>query len=456
MPRSPNGKGGWLKPIGPKGPSGLNTIWVRLPAAAVFFFCAIFIKHPLISAFMQCRVCGSSDARQVLSLGESPLANSFLKEEQLKEEEPKFPLGINFCNSCKLVQLSHVVPKEQMFSNYLYLTSVSRTFQEHFTRMAEEVSKKLGIQAGLVVDIGSNDGILLLGFKKMGLKTIGVEPAANVAKIAREKGVETINGFFDSESVNQIIRTKGKADVITATNVFAHVDYINDFAGHVHSLMKDDGSFVVEIQYFLDTMEKMNFDNIYHEHLYFYTLTSLKNLLERHKLIIFDVERNDSHGGTLRVFSKKINGKQGISENVTRLLAEEQKKGVDEYETYKAFAQKVGKVKENLVKFIRKIKSQGKSIAGFGAPAKSTTLLNYCGLGKNEIDYIVDENPLKAGLYAPGTHIPVVKAETLDIKRPDYIVILAWNFAKEIMEKTGKYAKLGTKYIIPLPEPRIA
>lgn len=406
---------------------------------------------------MECRVCNSRDLKEFLSLGKTPLANSFLPKEQLSQREGSFPLAICFCQKCKLVQLTYVVPAEAMFKNYVYVSSTSNTFKAHFTKMADDISKEFNFdEKSLAVDIGSNDGILLKGFQKSKVQVIGVEPAANVAKIAEENGIETINSFFNKDAAKEIVARKGHADVVTATNVFAHVNDIDGFAENVKYILKKDGIFVIEVQYFVDTVKKMTFDNIYHEHLSYFTLTSLIYFFKRHRMEIFNVQRVDSHGGSLRAFVKKNEGRHKTGKNVDKILKYEKEIGVDNLELYREFAREVYGVRERLKSYVEGIKNQGMSIAGYGAPAKSTTLLNFCGIGSDFLDYIVDENPLKIGLYTPGTHIPVVGPDFIDKKRPDYILILAWNFAEEILAKTKKYSSQGTKFIIPLPEPRMA
>jgi SAM-dependent methyltransferase len=406
---------------------------------------------------MICRICRNEAIKVFLSLGKSPLANSFLSKEELENKENTYPLELAFCDNCKLVQLTYVVPPELMFKNYIYVSSTSNTFKIHFSKMARDICNCFNLNNGsLVVDIGSNDGLLLKNFQKLGIQTMGIEPAANLVKIAEQDGIETINGFFNNDAVKRVIGKKGHADVVTANNVFAHIDDIDNVTDNVKTLLKEEGIFVIEVQYLVDTMEKMTFDNVYHEHLSYYTLTSLSYFFKKHRMEIFDVQRVDSHGGSLRVFIKKSEGNHEIHKEVEETLEYEKGIGINDIEIYKNFSNKVYHVKERLVSYIRDIKAQKKSIAGYGAPAKSTTLLNFCNIGRDFIDYIVDDNPLKIGLYSPGTHIPVVSSSMLEKKRPDYILILAWNFAEEILKKTGKYADQGVKFIIPLPEPKIA
>ena len=405
---------------------------------------------------MKCRICSSKNLEKFLSLGESPLANNFLKKEDLEKEELKFPLELVFCNICQLVQLSYVVDPKLMFKNYVYVSSTSNTFRQHFTKMAEDLKKDFNLdENSLAIDVGSNDGVLLNGLQKFNIKVTGVEPATNVAKIAEENGVETINNFFNKEVVNKIIDKKGKADVVTACNVFAHIDNINSVIENVKLLLKDSGIFVIEVQYLVNTIEDMTFDNIYHEHLSYYSLTALKYFFEKRNMEIFNVIKILTHGGSLRVFTQQKNSKRKINENVNKILDHEKKIGINNIEVYKEFADKVYSVKEKLNSYMQNIKKGNRIIVGYGAPAKSTTLLNFCSIRKKEIDYIIDDNPLKIGLYTPGTHIPILSSGELEKNTPDYIIILAWNFAPEILEKTKKYADKGVKFIIPLPEPRI-
>lgn len=405
---------------------------------------------------MKCRICSSKNLEKFLSLGESPLANNFLKKEDLEKEELKFPLELVFCNICQLVQLSYVVDPKLMFKNYVYVSSTSNTFRQHFTKMAEDLKKDFNLdENSLAIDIGSNDGVLLNGLQKFNIKVTGVEPATNVAKIAEENGVETINDFFNKEVVNKIIDKKGKADVVTACNVFAHIDNINSVIENVKLLLKDSGIFVIEVQYLVNTIEDMTFDNIYHEHLSYYSLTALKYFFEKRNMEIFNAIKILTHGGSLRVFTQQKNNKRKINENVNKILDHEKKIGINNIEVYKEFADKVYSVKEKLNSYIQNIKKGNRIIVGYGAPAKSTTLLNFCSIRKKEIDYIIDDNPLKIELYTPGTHIPILSSGELEKNTPDYIIILAWNFAPEILKKTKKYTDKGVKFIIPLPEPRI-
>jgi len=404
----------------------------------------------------ECRICNNKDLKKILSLGTQPLANSFLTKEDLEKEEKTFPLEMSSCPSCKLLQLTYVVPPEIMFKNYVYVSSTTDTFKIHFFELAEELTQMLGLnKESLAVDIGSNDGVLLKGFQSFGVRTVGVEPATNVAKIAEQNGVETINDFFNGKIVGKIIKEKGHADVVTAANVFAHVNDIHDFVKNVKLLLKENGIFVIEVPYLLDMLEKMTFDTIYHEHLSYFTVTPLVKFFNKFGMGIFKIKKVDSHGGSLRIFVKNQSVKFYIDESVNRFLENEKKIGVGDSALYENFAQRVLDVKSTLLNFLQKIKDEGKSIAAYGAPAKGNTLLNFCGIGQKHIDYVIDDNPLKQDLFTPGTHIPVVDSSILDKNRPDFVLILAWNFAEEILAKNKKYRDEGVKFIIPLPEPVI-
>ncbi len=406
---------------------------------------------------MNCHICGSSEVKPFLSLGETALANSYLTEEMLAVPEKKFPLEVAFCGNCKLVQLTCVVPPELLFKHYLYVTSTSNTFRVHFTKYAEDVAREFSLGKGsLVVDIGSNDGLLLKGFQKSGVSVVGVEPADNLAELANKDGVETINDYFNDEVVDSLISSKGKADVVTANNVFAHTTTIHEIARNVKRLLKDEGVFVIEAAYFVNMLRDMTFDGIYHEHLFHYSLTPLDYFFRMEGMRIFRVQVVSSHGGSLRVFVKKAESNRAIDASVAEMLENEKKLGIHDFKTYEEFAGRVYINRDKLVKLVRSLKSQGKSIAGYGAPAKATTLLSFCSLGSDVIDYIVDDSPLKQNLYLPGMHIPIVSSEMLDRKQPDYLIILAWNFAEEIMKKTRNYAEKGVKFIVPVPEPVVA
>lgn len=405
---------------------------------------------------MNCRICGNSALATFLSLGESPLANNLPAKNELDRPEAVFPLETALCDRCKLVQLTCVVPPELMFKNYLYVSSTTKTFREHFGKMADDLTALLGLdERSLAIDVGSNDGLLLKGFQRHGVRTVGVEPADNIAALARAAGVETVNAFFDADVVGQILSKHGPASVVTANNVFAHIHDIRQVALNVRHLLAPTGAFVIEAAYLFDMFEQLTFDLIYHEHLSYYSLTPLVAFFRSVEMEVFRVDHVDSHGGSLRVFAQPKGAPRPIDASVGRMLADEKQKGVDAFETYRAFGNKVYAVREQLDAFFTKALQDGRKVAGFGMPAKATTLLSFCRAAKDAIAYIVDDNPLKQGRFTPVSHIPIVSSERLESDRPDYIVALAWNFAKEILEKLSRFRQQGTQFVIPLPQPRI-
>lgn len=401
----------------------------------------------------KCRLCGNNKLRKVISLGKSPLANNLLKKPRTST---LYPLEINFCPKCYNCQLSYVVSRKKLFDNYLYVTSTTQTFKDHFNKMAEDLTMEFELDKNsIVVDIGSNDGLLLKRFNQMGIKTIGVEPAKNIALIAIRDGVDTIIDFFNKKVVDTIIDTDGKVDVITANNVFAHTEDLKGMVNNVKKLLKDEGVFIIECQYLYDTIKDTTFDNIYHEHIHYFSVLALNEFFKRNNMNIFKVEHIDSHGGSIRVFVQKEEGKKAQTSSVNDFLKVERKMGLDKIDVYKKFAEKSYKTRDNFKKCIKDIKSKNKTIVGYGAPAKATTFLNFCKITNKEIDYVVDDNLLKQGLYIPGVDIKINNREIMDNNLPDYVVILAWNFAPEILKKLNYYKSLGVKFIIAQPKLKI-
>lgn len=394
--------------------------------------------------------------KKFLSLGPTPLANGFLKKEQLQFRESYYPLDVYFCENCDLVQLMDVVPPEVMFRKYPYLSSMTNTLRTHFAMLAKEIVERFDLDSdSLVVDIGSNDGTLLKSFRSLNCNTVGVEPATNIAKIAQEAGIETVNDFFSETVASKVSRAKGKAKVITGTNVFAHVNDLDGLLRGISTLLDDNGVFVIEVPYLVDLIERREFDTIYHEHLSYYALRPLVVLFKRFNMRIVDVKRIGIHGGSIRVYIQKTKSKGPTAETVAELLTIEKKLRLDVATTYFEFAQYVANVKDRLVRLLRQLKEEGNRIVGYGAAAKGNTLLNYCKIGSETIDYIVDKTPLKQGLYTPGTHIPIAPPEKILEDMPDYVLTLAWNFLDEILQNEERYRGLGGKFIVPIPEPKI-
>ncbi|MBI2654821.1 NAD-dependent epimerase/dehydratase family protein [Candidatus Woesearchaeota archaeon] len=399
-----------------------------------------------------CRVCGHTDLKKVISLGSMPPANAFLKKEELDAKEPSFPLEVYFCNSCSFVQLVDIVDPELLFGNYVYVSSTSPVFVQHFKELAGKIISMFDLQKNsLVVDIGSNDGILLKPFKELGMKILGIDPAEKIAEMATKSGIETLPVFFDAKVAKGIAKARGRAKLITATSVFSHVDDLDGFLDGVNELLDDDGIFLVEVYYLKELLEKNLFDTIYHEHLSYFTAKTMSALLERKGLELFDAEVTDTHGGSLRAYVQKKGGEHKKSKSVEELMHIESERKLNELGTYLKFAQKIENNKKTLLDLLKKLKSQNKRIVGYGAPAKGNTLLNYFSIGEDILDYIVDDSEWKQGLYTPGMRIPVVSAGHLSKQKPDYILILAWNFAKPIMKKLAGF----DKFIIPVPAPSI-
>ncbi|MCS4538188.1 MAG: class I SAM-dependent methyltransferase [Thaumarchaeota archaeon] len=402
---------------------------------------------------MNCRSCGSNSTVQFLSLGRQPLANNFLKPEEVGKE-PLYPLDLVFCENCTLVQLSDesFVPRDILFTHYLYASSVAGGLRAHFEQLAKTLSN-LVLKGSVVVDIGSNDGVLLKPLKALGMSAVGVEPAANLARKANEQGLDTLNEFFGRNAVSTIVSRYGHADVITASNVFAHLDKIHGFINNVKLLLKADGFFLVEIQYIADTIKDMTYDNIYHEHVFYYSLHSLTRLFERHGMRIFKAEHIGTHGGSLRVYVCKDNRIPDYS--IEQLTSHEKELQLHRLETYQTFADELMKRIGELRNLFSTLKQQGKFVAGYGAPAKSSTMINSIKLDSDVIEYVVEDAPLKQGLYTPGSHVPIVGPEVLEQKPPDYIIIFAWNYADDIMKKLEKFKKQGSKFVIPMPKMKV-
>jgi hypothetical protein len=401
----------------------------------------------------ECRICKSKDLYRFLDLGMHPPSDAFLKKEQLNLPEPKFPLDVFFCKNCGLVQLGFVVQPELMFNkDYVYITSVSKTHDKHFEQLAREAVERFNPDGGLVIDIGGNDGTLLKHFKKFGCKVLNVDPSG-VAQLAIKSGIDTFNDFFTEETARKILKERGKAKIITGTNVFAHIHDLDDVLRGVNLLLEDNGVFIIESPYLVDLIENIEFDTIYHEHLSYLAIRPLSVLFSRFKMKIFDVKRTSIHGGSIRVFVEKENGKWPVTNAAKDLVELENRMKLDEIETYIEFAKKVEKLKKDLVMLLKELKAKGKMIIGNGAAAKGNTLLNYCQIGPEIIDYIVEINPIKQGLYTPGMHIPVVPLEKVEEDKPDYMLILPWNIKDDIMKQEERIRKWGGKFIIPVPKP---
>jgi|UniRef100_A0A7V6DNR2 SAM-dependent methyltransferase len=403
-----------------------------------------------------CRSCGCQDLRLILSLGPMPLANALLSAEQLGESEPAYPLDLAFCPRCTLVQITETVPPEELFREYLYFSSFSDTMLRHAADLSKSITESRDLNGNsLVVEIASNDGYLLQYYQQRGIPVLGIEPAANVARVAEEeRGIKTLCEFFD-EALAQYLWNQGlRPDVIHAHNVLAHVADVNGFVRGLARLLPDHGIAVIEVPYLKDLIDHCEFDTIYHEHLCYFSLTALDRLFQRHGLVIFAVERLSIHGGSLRLLVAQA-GRCRTGERVLALMAEEAAWGVDREEFYREFGRGVEDLKNALHHLLQELKQQGLRLAAYGAAAKGSTLLNYCGIGPETLDFVVDRSMYKQGRHMPGVRLPIYPPRMLQVLRPDYVVLLTWNFAEEILEQQADYRKNGGRFIIPVPKPCI-
>ncbi len=387
-----------------------------------------------------------------LDLGKMPLANALIRPEQADRPLASFPLAVSLCPGCHLVQLTERVPPEQLFAEYPYLSSYSDSFLAHARAMAESLTVQFGLgRDSRVLEIGSNDGYLLQYFQRRGIPGLGVEPAKNIAEEAERRGIPTLNRFFGPDVVDEIRKRFGEADLIIGNNVLAHVPGINGFLAAVRSCLTPAGAAMFEFPHVKELLDKIEFDTIYHEHVFYYSLWAIKILAERAGLELFDVLRQPVHGGSLRVFLQAKGGRP-VSPAVAALLQEEREAGITAPERYAVFSRQVARLREKLLSLLRSLKAEGKRLAAYGAPAKGNTLLNYCQIGTDLLDFTVDRNPIKQGLLTPGARLPIRPPQGLLLEMPDYTVILPWNIAEEILVQQAEYRRRGGQFIIPIPE----
>jgi len=397
-----------------------------------------------------CRICESNEIESVINLGSAPLANDYVSEEQVTESEDFYPLQVYRCPNCGLVQLKDIVPAEKLFSSYDYVTGeTSNSLPKHFQDYAKKALTDLNKEEPFIVGIGSNDGTLLKAFKNNGAKVLGIDPAENIAEIAEERGVETRTDFFNTNTAERIKLEKQKADVIVANNVLGHIDEVKEAIEGIGKLLKEDGKFFFEVPYLRELLDNRELDTIYHEHRSYYGLKPLKHLLKTGNLSMVDVDVIDVQGGSLRVKAVK---QDKTSEKVQKMI---EKEDIYSRERYMQFSKECYNLRNRLSTLITELNAEDKTIAGYGAPAKASVLLNFCNIGKESIDFVTDEISYKQGKYIPGTRIPIKKPDKFNKEKVDYGLMLAWNYEDEILEKESEFLKDGGKFIIPLPEPKI-
>ena len=407
-----------------------------------------------------CKICNSSSLIEFISFGKMPVANAFLKRDELERPEFKYEMCVGFCDKCKMVQLINIVPYEKYIvpdergkTNYAFFSSTSKAMEQHFAEVAKEIEDRFLNLNSQVLEIGSNDGIFLKAFKKN--KVLGIEPSMNVAENAQRIGIETITEFFSEKLAERIVNQRGKFRAIFSANVILNIIDLHDLVRGVNYLLEEDGVFVFEDPYIVDILEKTSYDQIYDEHIWYFSLTSLKNLFEKYGMEIFDAERQDVHGGSMRVYVCK-RGKRGKSERFFTYLEEERLKGIDTLQPYFEFSRRAEESKIELSKLLKELKLQGKKVVGYAAASKGTIVMNYCDIGKETLDYISDSTPYKQGLFSPGKHIPIVSPDFFhQDKNVDCVLLGAWNHAKEIMGKEQDFIKNGGKFIVHYPKARI-
>ncbi|MDO8564794.1 MAG: class I SAM-dependent methyltransferase [bacterium] len=402
---------------------------------------------------MPCFVCKREKLHKFLDLGQQPPSDAFLRKEDLGKPEARFPLSLYFCETCGLVQLGTVVDPTVLFTEYVYTTGMNNSLRANFKALVEKLIKRFNIgKNDFAVDIGSNDGTLLENYMGAGVKILGIDPSS-AGEIAKKRGIPTLTAFFNEQTAKQVAEQQGTAKLITATNVFAHMPDVDSFMQGIKLLLRPDGVFVSESGYLLDMIETLGYDAVYHEHLRYYSLKPLQRLFEGHSMEIFDVERIPSHSGSIRVYAGH-KGAHEVQVSVAKLLQEEEHAGLYKKDTFVKFGKRAHAHKEELKALLQELKLTGNRIVGIGAPAKGNTLLNFAALGPEIVDSLLEKSELKIGLYAPGTHIPVVGEELLFEEQPDFALLLSWNLADELVAKLKGKGYKG-KFVIPFPQPRI-
>lgn len=404
----------------------------------------------------RCLSCSCPLSHTFVDLGLQPLANSYVPPERANEPEPRFPLHARVCDNCLLVQVDPVQPPENIFVDYAYFSSFSESWLKHCSDYADAMTERFGLRRdSRVVEIASNDGYLLQYFVAKGMRVLGIEPAANVAQVAIERGVPTEVAFFGVDTASRLAEAGWSADLLAAKNVLAHVPDINDFVAGIRIMLTRDGVFTVEFPHLLNLIRQVQFDTIYHEHFTYLSVIALQPIFERHGLTIFDVEKQPTHGGSLRLFVVRSEAGRTASEHVEDILNEERAAKLDQPAGYDGFEPKVQAIRNDIRAFLVNAKSQGKRVVAYGAAAKGNTLLNYCGVTAHDIEFVVDRNPEKQGRLLPGSHVPVRPVEALIEAQPDYVFILPWNLRHEIMSQLPEVAGWGGKFVTAIPQVQI-
>lgn len=409
------------------------------------------------STNLSCRFCGTGLQRSFADLGMSPVANSYVKPDALHRMEPFYPLHAYVCEACFLVQLEEFQSPSEIFGDYAYFSSYSESWLRHAREYSLETLQRFGIDAHWqVVEIASNDGYLLKNFKEAGVPVLGIEPAENVAKVAQQAGIPSVVKFFGTQTASGLVEQGVHADLLIGNNVLAHVPDLNDFVGGLKILLSQRGLVTMEFPHLLRLMQENQFDTIYHEHFSYFSFITVEQVFAKHGLTIFDVRELPTHGGSLRIYACHDSGSaHAVTENVARLRAEEERQGFLRPETYSSFSEQVKETKRKLLEFLIDARRSGKSVVGYGAPAKGNTLLNYCGIRTDFVDYTVDLSPHKQGLYLPGTRIPIHAPDRIQQTRPDYVLILPWNLKDEIMKQMRHIREWGGQFVVPIPEVKV-
>jgi hypothetical protein len=413
-------------------------------------------SHSLTLGNPECRLCNAALTTTFVDLGMSPLCQTVIAAHQIDQMEPYFPLRVLVCNNCFLVQLREYVKPGSIFSEYAYFSSYSTSWVEHARQYCEMIQARLNLGPNSqVFELASNDGYLLQHFVRLGIPVTGIEPASNIAAVAREKNIPTIMEYFGTELARRLISEGKHADLIIGNNVLAHVPDLNDFVGGMAALLGSNGMITLEFPHLERLIDENQFDTIYHEHFSYFSFVTMDRLAKRHSLKVFDVEHLTTHGGSLRVYLCHSDARYVRSPGVDALLAHERQRGLEDIKTYATFSAQVHQTKRQLLSFLIKLKDNGAKLCGYGAPGKGNTLLNYCGIGTDFLDFTVDRNPYKQGLYTPGMHIPIYPVSAIDDARPDYLLILPWNLKKEIVEQMRHVCGWGCKFIVAIPSVKI-